>query len=216
MLPPAFAFQPGDLIACSGTDWVSRGIQLATWSPYAARGLRFGPSHVAIISESDRGLLWVESTTLCPHPCLIRGKHVSGCQAHAPADRVRDYLAAGGTVDVYRLTEINQLDQAERRLLRRILFQHFLFSSVGYDLGGAILSGTRAIRWLGLLPGADLHSLFCSELVAAILMRLNRMNHANPTGFSPARLLRTLVTLGKYHRVARWVAPCDFEVTIHE
>jgi len=214
--PPAFSFQPGDLVACSGTDWVSRGIQLATWSPYAARGLRFGPSHVAILSESDRGLLWVESTTLCPHPCVIRGERVSGCQAHAPADRVRDYLAAGGTVDVYRLTDINQFDQKERRLLRRILFRHFLWTPVGYDLGGAILSGTRAIRWLGLLPGADLHSLFCSELVAAILMRLNRLNHANPTGFSPARLLRTLVVQGKYHRVLGWSSLCSFEADFHE
>ncbi len=86
---------------------------------------------------------------------------------------------------------------------------------VGFDLGGAILSGTRAIRWLGLLPGADLHSLFCSELVAAILMRLNRLNHANPTGFSPARLLRLLVTLGTYHRVAGWDRLSDGEVLNH-
>jgi len=129
---------------------------------------------------------------------------------------VRDYLAAGGTVDVYRLTDINQFDQKERRLLRRILFRHFLWTPVGYDLGGAILSGTRAIRWLGLLPGADLHSLFCSELVAAILMRLNRLNHANPTGFSPARLLRTLVVQGKYHRVLSWSSLCSFEADFHE
>lgn len=216
MQPPAFQFQPGDLVACSGNDWVSRGIQLATWSPYAAHGLRFGPSHVAIISESDRGPLWVESTTLCLHPCLVRGERVSGCQAHMPVDRVRDYLAAGGSIDVYRLTDINQLDQSERRLLRRILFQHFLWTPVGYDFGGAILSGTRAIRWLGLLPGADLHSLFCSELVAAILMRLNRLNHANPTGFSPARLLRMLVTLGKYHRVAHWSDMSTYEADCDE
>ena len=216
MLPAAFQFQPGDLVACFGTDGVSRAIQFATWSPYAARGLRLGPSHVAVISESDRGLLWVESTTLCSHPCLIRGEQVSGCQAHEPAVRVRDYLETGGSVEVYRLTDINQLDLHERRLLRRILFRHFLWNPVGYDLSGAILSGTRAIRWLGLLPGADLHSLFCSELVAALLMRLNRMNHANPTGFSPARLLRTLVAQGKYHRVASWSNCSSFEATVHE
>jgi hypothetical protein len=66
------------------------------------------------------------------------------------------------------------------------------------------------------LPGADLQSLFCSELVAAILMRLNRLNHANPTGFSPARLLRTLVLLGKYHRVAHWSDHPTIEVSGNE
>ena len=216
MLPSAFSFQPGDLVACFGTDWVGRGIQLATCSPFAARGLRLGPSHVAIISESDRGLLWVESTTLCPHPCLIRGEPVSGCQAHEPELRVQDYLDAGGAVAVYRLTDINQLDRQERLLLRRILFRYFLAKPVAYDLSGALLSGARAIRWLGLLPGADLHSLFCSELVAALLMRLNRLNHANPTGFSPARLLRTLVAQGKYYRVASWSDISTWEASFHE
>lgn len=215
MQPLAFRFQPGDLVACYGSDWISRGIQLLTWSPFAASTLRLGPSHLAIVTESDRGLLWVESTTLCRHPCVVRGERVSGCQAHEPHVRIQDYLQSGGTIAVYRLTGINQLDEAERQLLRRILFQHFLWTPVGYDFGGAILSGTRAIRWLGLLPGADLHSLFCSELVAAILMRLNRLNHANPTGFSPARLLRTLVTLGKYYRVASWPARISVESSCH-
>ena len=216
MRSSADSFLPGDIAACYGTDAVSRFIRAATWSPLAPSGLRFGPSHVAVLSESDRGLLWVESTTMCPHPCLIRGERVSGCQAHAPETRLQDYLEAGGRVELYRLTEINQLNREERLLLRGILFRHFLSDPVGYDLEGAILSGTRAIRWLGLLPGADLHSLFCSELVAAILMRLNRLNHANPTGFSPARLLRLLVTLGKYHRVACWDQWSDVEGVDYE
>jgi hypothetical protein len=216
VLPSAFRFQPGDLVACYGTDWISRGIQLLTWSPFTARELRRGPSHLAIITESDRGLLWVESTTLCRHPCVVRGERVAGCQAHDPEQRIQDYLHAGGSVSVYRLTGINQLDESERQLLRRILFQHFLWTPVGYDLGGAILSGARAIRWLGLLPGADLQSLFCSELVAAILMRLNRLNHANPTGFTPARLLRTLVVAGKYFRTAQWSAQPSVKAACHE
>lgn len=216
MRSKSVSFLPGDLVACYGTDAVSRFIRAATWSPLAPAGLRCGPSHVAILSESDRGLLWVESTTLCPHPCLIREQRVSGCQAHAPETRIQDYIQAGGRVELYRLTDINQLNREEQLLLRGILFRHFLSDPVGYDVGGAILSGTRAIRWLGLLPGADLHSLFCSELVAAILMRLNRLNHANPTGFSPARLLRLLVMLGKYHRVARWDPLSDVEVQAHD
>ena len=53
------SFLPGDLVACYGADGVSRFIRAATWSPLAPAGLRFGPSHVAIISDSDRGRLWV-------------------------------------------------------------------------------------------------------------------------------------------------------------
>lgn len=209
-------FSAGDIVACYGTDVVSRAIQWVTWSPWAVSGLRVGPSHIALISESDRGLLWIESTTLCLHPCEYRGRIVSGVQAHRPEVRVRDYLRSGGQVVVHRLTPINQLDQAERDLLRHILFRYFLMESIDYDLEGAILSGTRAIRWLGLLPGADLKSLFCSELVSAVLMRLNRLNHANPTGFSPARLLRTLVRSGKYMPVAAWDRLATFEADFHD
>jgi hypothetical protein len=208
--PRDFPFQPGDIAACFGTDWISRMIRVATWSPFGPPGLRLGPSHVAMISESEQGPVWVESTTLCQHPCLVRGQPVSGCQAHEPHLRIGDYVNAGGTVEVYRLAPIHQLGREEQLLLRRILFRHFLWDPVGYDVRGAILSGTRAMRWLGLLPGADLHSLFCSELVAALLMRLGRLNHANPTGYSPARLLRELVHLGKYQRVATWNATPTF------
>ena len=210
MNPSDFPFQPGDIAACSGTDLVSRVIRLATWSVRGPRGLRLGPSHVALISDSEQGPVWVESTTLCRHPCLVRGEVVSGCQAHEPQVRIHDYVASGGSVEIYRPAPIHQLGREEQLLLRRILFRHFLWNPVGYDVRGAILSGTRAIRWLGLLPGADLHSLFCSELVAALLMRLGRLNHANPTGYSPARLLRELVHLGKYQRVATWNASPTF------
>ena len=206
MSPIEFPFQSGDIAACFGTDLVGRLIRLATWSPLGPRGLRFGPSHVALISDSEQGPVWVESTTLCRHPCLVRGEQVSGCQAHEPQVRIHDYVASGGSVEIYRLAPIHQLGREEQLLLRRILFRHFLRDPVGYDVRGAILSGTRAMHWLGLLPGADLHSLFCSELVAALLMRLGRLNHANPTGYSPARLLRELVQLGKYQRVAQWDA----------
>ena len=100
MSPSAFQFQPGDLVACYGSDWISRVIQWVTWSPFSTSELRLGPSHVAIMTESDRGLLWVESTTLCPHPCVVRGELVSGCQAHEPSNRIQDYLSMGGSVAV--------------------------------------------------------------------------------------------------------------------
>lgn len=199
--------QPGDLAACHALDRTSRGIRLATFSPFGPRRLRLGPSHVAIVCEYQGEHLWVESTTLASRPCLIQGKRVDGAQAHRTADRIEDYVAGGGFVDIYRLTPINSLSNSERHLLSRILIEHFVRSALPYDLQGAALSGTRLFQRSRLFPSANLDRLFCSELVAAVLMRLNRLNHANPARYHPARLLRELIRTGKYQFVQRLGRP---------
>lgn len=107
----------------------------------------------------------------------------------------------GGFVDIYRLTPINRFSVEEQRLLTRILIDHFVRPGLNYDWRGAAYSGTRLLQASRLFPVADLEELFCSELVAAVLMRLNRLNHANPARYHPARLLRELVRTGKYQRV---------------
>lgn len=191
-----FELLPGDLAACYGTDWVSRAISLGTASLFAPRRLRLGPSHVAVICERHGAPVWVESTTLCKHPCVILGRHTSGVQAHLPELRIQDYVSAGGCVDIYRLSPIDRLSHAESDLLTRILVKHFIGRMVRYDTGGALVSGTRLFKRTRLLPRADLDSLFCSELAAAVFMRLSRMNRANPTRYNPACLLRQLVREG--------------------
>jgi hypothetical protein len=128
-------------------------------------------------------------------------------QVHRPHTRIADYVRGGGRVDIYRLADIQQLSSAESRLLSRILIDHFVRRGVCYDLGGALLSGTRAFQLTRCFPTANLDELFCSELVAAVLMRLGRMNHANPTRFSPGRLLRELVRQGTYRRLSEEVGP---------
>jgi hypothetical protein len=199
--------QPGDIAACYGGDLVSRVIRLATASLVAPRRLRLPPSHVAILCHHGGRPVWVESTTLCPHPCLLRRLHVSGVQAHRPEDRVRDYTLSRGRVDLYRLVDVNSLSRAESLLLSRILIEHFVQRGLTYDYGGAVLSGTRVFQLTRLFPGADLERLFCSELIAAVLMRLGRLNRANPARFHPGRLLRTLVRTGVYRFVASLEVP---------
>jgi len=110
-------------------------------------------------------------------------------------------------VHLYRLVEIEQLSRDENALLNRILIDHFLQSAVRYNWRGAFLSGTRVFQLSRFFPGADLHQLFCSELVAAVLMRLGRLPRDNPTRFNPARLLRTLVRNGTYRLERRWETP---------
>ncbi|WP_437229189.1 hypothetical protein SH661x_001301 [Planctomicrobium sp. SH661] len=195
-------FLPGDIAACHGADWTGRMIRWGTASLAPPGILRVGPSHVAILCRWRSEMIWTESTTLCDTPCLIRGLPVTGAQAHHPHDRINDYLQAGGRVDLYRLTQFHRLTIEESRLLTRLLLDEFIDPGIGYDMGGALLSGTRVFQSLRFFPGANLEQLFCSELVAAVIMRLNRMNHSNPSRYHPARLMRELVRTGKYERVS--------------
>ncbi len=189
-------FLPFDLAACYGTDPAARAITWLTASVLSPPRLRLGPSHVAVICEFHGSLVWVESTTLCAHPCVILGRPVSGCQAHLPEMRIDDYVSAGGRVDLYRLSPVDRLSQFESDLLTKILVRHFIGREITYDLGGALLSGTRLFKRTRLLPSADLNELFCSELAAKVLMRLGRLNRDNPTKYNPASLLRQLVREG--------------------
>ena len=132
----------------------------------------------------------------------MRGVSVAGAQAHEPDERIADYVQHGGRVDIYRLTHFHRLTVEESRLLTRLVLDEFIDPGISYDMGGALLSGTRVFQCSRFFPGANLEQLFCSELVAAVIMRLNRMNHSNPSRYHPARLLRELVNTGKYERVA--------------
>lgn len=195
-------FEPLDIAACYGTDWTAKAIRIGTASPlFAPFGLKFGPSHVAVMAQHEGRMLWTESTTLCAHPCLIRGKIENGCQAHEPGERIADYVDAGGRVDIWRLDPIQSLSMDESELASRIIVRHFIRANIHYDMRGAMLSGTRFIKRLWFLFGARVDEVFCSELIAHLLMRLGRMNIDNPTKYNPASLLRTLVWTGMYKRV---------------
>lgn len=207
-----FDWLPGDLVACYGNDWTGKVISCLTASIASPKRLRFGPSHVAVMCEHHGRNVWVESTTLCPTPCLIQGKRVTGAQVHRPEDRIQDYVRNGGRVDLYRLTPINRLLPEESRLLTTILIEQFIRNPSDYDLVGAILSGTKFLQATRFFSIADLNETFCSELVSAVMMRLNRMNHANPAKFHPAHLMRTLVRSGKYQWKRSWTAVTNSDV----
>lgn len=202
-------FEPADIFACYGACAAARVIRYGTASFFGPSGLRVGPSHVAICADIDppaggAGLpVWIESTSLSKEPCIIHGVPVHGMQAHWPSDRIDEYRREGGRVDVYRLAEIQTLDANERALLNKILIEHMVRPGVSYDMHGAILSGLRVFKMSSLFPGADLDQLFCSEVVAAVLMRLNRMRRDNPTRYNPASLLRELVDHGTYYLAHR-------------
>jgi hypothetical protein len=176
-------WEAGDILIFFGTDWSSRIIELATR----------GPSHVGIVSrEDDRGLLLYESTTLCDLPDRLTGRTCAGVQAHEPEERVRNYC---GRVSRLRLAPAWRLNRYEAQLLGQML-RHV--HGAEYDLCGALLSGTRLFKWTSLMPYPDLGSLFCSELCAAVLMRLGRLPLSNPSAYHPAALVRKLRRCGVY------------------
>lgn len=203
MRTPQLSFQPGDIFACWGTDSVSRLISVATSS---LRGpIRYAPSHVAMACPWQRdhpaSCHWYESTTLTGRHCLSALRQVSGAQVHEVRDRIADYVARGGCVRVFRLTPIDALDPEDVCHLRAMLGE-FLGSGadspIGYDSAGAVLSGTRVMKRLTIWHN-NLDKLFCSELIAAVLQRLCRMNRRDPAWFNPGRLLRELMRQGSYY-----------------
>lgn len=193
----------GDIAACYGRGPDAAVIRLATAWPIAPRGLRLGPSHVAIMAEtSGRGLLWFESTSLCQRPCVLTGEQRAGTQAHWPNNRIFDYTRNGGRVDIYRLLPFWELLPGESRELGDLL-RIAVDLRLRYDLPGALLSGTRVLKFSRFFY-ADLESVFCSELVAAVLQKLHLLAIQNPMRFSPASLMRSLVRTGVYRRYATY------------
>jgi hypothetical protein len=195
----AAQLKPGDILACYGTDRVSRTISFGTASVRRPRRLWLGPSHVGIVVEHpSRGLLVVESTSLCDHPCVFQGRRVSGAQAHYPEQRIGDYLTAGGRVDVWRLNPFWAFSDGESAEITQLLCRYFVGRHLRYDMRGAITSGTRVLCKVLSWLETDLETVFCSELLAFALMRLHRLPLDNATQFSPARLLRRLYALNVY------------------
>lgn len=136
-------------------------------------------------------------------PCLEAKRKVSGVQCHAVGDRLKDYLWEG-RVDVYRLTPINAMCGHAVQDMRDDLISWFIRENVSYDFASAVFSGADVIRSIDKFTGMmipKLESVFCSQLIAAELMSLCRMNRDNPQRYNPGRLLRNLVEQGTYSRI---------------
>ncbi len=177
-------YRAGDLLFFYSTSLESRIIEWGTW----------GPSHVGMIVEIHGEPMIVESTTLCPLPCEIAKRPVSGVQAHRPEIRLAGY---NGRVRLAAITDECSLSHAESVLLEHIVMGHWMGEP--YDLRGAISSGRTWLHMLGL--GDDLGSVFCSALCARLLMRMNRMNWDKAKHYSPVKLLRTVLRLETHSKL---------------
>jgi hypothetical protein len=169
-------FGPGDVIGFSGRGFVSDLINVATFGVP-----RIGLSHVAIVVP---GGLVFESTTLAPEPCVFQHRKVDGVQAHWIDQRIAGY---DGKVFHYPLTERLFNFQSTELL-------NFLTSLLGttYDAIAAIRSAGRKFSWVeSRLHPENLHSIFCSEMVAAAHRKVGLFHTENVARWSPNMLVRT-------------------------
>lgn len=203
-------YEPGDLLLFYGDDLIGKIIRYGTFRFFS----RPAPSHIGIVCHVNQrcyeeapggegvsevhwsGPLLIESTTLCPWPCAITGRSgFSGVQGQFINRRLTTY---DGRVELMRLNPIYSLDSKESELLTDILVHHLV--GLPYEqLRKVVVSGSRLIKWL---PWNSRHTrlnrLFCSEMVAAVLMRLCRMNKSNPEMYNPADVVSELLSTGVY------------------
>lgn len=172
------AFKPGEVLGFSGDGGISFMVNILSYGiPWISI------SHLGILGEHEGELLLFESTTLSNIPCKIQDKLTKGVQAVRLKDRVEKY---DGKVFHYPL--VNPLFASEQRRLNQ-----FLHDQIGkpYDLIGALRSGGSLFAWFeSHLREADLNFLFCSELVASSLHRVDRLETHNVSSWSPNKLIR--------------------------
>lgn len=171
-------FKPGDAVGFSGDGGISFVVNILSYGiPW------WSISHLGILGEHEGELLLFESTTLSNIPCKIQDRSVEGVQAVRLEDRVRKYA---GKVFHYPL--VDSLTDDENQQL-----YDFLHDQIGkeYDLIGALRAGGSLWAWAeSHLREADLNFLFCSELVASSLHKVNRLETHNVSSWSPNKLIR--------------------------
>lgn len=215
---PPFDFQSADIVAFTGNSPTSKRIRFATCSDisHVAGIAKISPqqlrkaareNHLAIpqIDHFQTRLVLFESTTLNDRPCLITGKHISGVQAHDPAQRCREY---DGGVRVYRLTP-DWKTKFERGTGPEDLGD-FLLSRLGrpYDAFEALESGSRVLQYLAVWRwfanlfdcSRENHSqrLFCSEYLASVWRLVNLYPSGSISKVSPAKFIKQLERLEIY------------------
>lgn len=187
--------QAGDIIAFSGSDWVSDAINLVTW------GLpRRGIHHVGIVSLVHNEPVLYEAMSSADYrgPCCRTGRKVAGFQAHP----LREILETVKGQRIYHLPLRRPLYPHEEMRL-----QEYLDSLLGtpYDRLGAFRAGGIFLRSVASLIHREcLSSLFCSEVAAAALSWIGVFQTRTASRWSPNALCRRLRyegVCGEYRRI---------------
>ena len=199
-------YQPGSIVAFSGSGFTSQGIRWRTGKWWLLRpslwshvGLivditaedveraryyaGLDPSRYDYVQAHPPGICLLESTTMLDSPCLVTGKAISGVQCNLPGNRIKDYKGRVATLEpIWPLTE-----EQRARLAMLALMQ----CGTPYDGRGVALIGTVALKYLRGPRAADRSSLFCSELAALNLWRIGLGYPKSKPGYaSPASVVQ--------------------------
>lgn len=191
--------QPGDIVACWGTDPMSLWISFWTSLIALFKGplkLKWAPSHVAMIGRYQQLPAWFESTSKCEHACLYEGKPDNGVQVHAIETRIHDYLKQGGRIAVYRLSPLAEqvVDTEQIDLLLNCCLER----DIKYSFAGAGGSGTHIFALGRFVPNVDYVDVYCGEYLSAVCQNLGLLNRRDARHHNPGRLMRELVQTGVY------------------
>lgn len=213
MLVKARCGNPGDVLVYSGRGCVSYIIRIDTCSPYShvavlamvtqsdlerymqrpCESRRWSISPEAINLWRDR-LLVFESTTLTDFPCSLSGKKIRGVQAHE-LDSVDSYQGR-----VWRIPMTVPLLPSQSQRLTDALLDRI---AVEYDDRGAILAGTRILRWLTPYV-RDRSKLYCEELVGEVMQCAKPdFPRIEPGRLSPGEFAWAMRETGHYRGVER-------------
>ena len=144
-------------------------------------------SHVGIIAKYDGRAMLFESTTMCDQPCEVTHQLIRGGQGHNPVFRIDGYK---GRVYIARVRQICRLRAEGQNILSSIAL---LYVGQSYNTLGAMISGTKVIKWWVAPMQKGLHA-FCSQMVAVCLKRIDMFPKSiHSAAMHPAGLARMLV-----------------------
>ncbi len=152
------SLKTGDIVLFSGSGFVSSMIKWFTGSKYSHVGL------VIVDPKWDQVLLW-ESTTLSKVK-TIRGNVTQGVAIRPLSDRVDEYD------EVAIIQRIEPLREAQEKVLIELRKE---FKGKDYEHDKIELFKS-AYDFIGGHNEEDLSSIFCSELVAEFLQRIDDLS----------------------------------------
>ena len=181
ILPGDPSIKAGDIIGFSGRSWISAGINIATYGIPL-----WGISHVGIMANAtDDRLLIFESTSLENLPCAISHENFTGTQAHLLDDILRVYDGKAWQYPLYRPLYANEDERLTEFLMETI--------HVPYDAMGAFRSAGVGLSYMeSLFHPSNLHTIYCSEWVAAAYAVVGLFATDNVSRWNPNKLVRRL------------------------
>jgi hypothetical protein len=180
-LPGEAGIKAGDVIGFCGNGAISNLVNLCTYGiPH------WSTSHVGIMANAPDGrLMLFESTQLDGLPCELTGEVFLGTQAHQLEHVLNVYDGKAWHYPLYR----SLYDSEDGRLTE------FLMETIHtpYDKMGALRAGGVGLSWIeSLFRPSDLHTIFCSEWVAAAYAVTGLYPTDNVSRWNPNRLVRCL------------------------